>query len=277
MRAIRDFFVAVFNWIFQVQVKPVKIGGHCYMPLFYNISGSIKMSWDYLRFPDSEKKLIRKQIKAGAASGETPAICFCLTPEGSNGGLMLNNMLSVSDDALDWLELECKALVRDGIAVFPCLYVDDSIPRWWDIEKHAAIWTRVHGRICKYVTGYILSIETNEAANSKAHIEGCINAMRAYMPGVAFYGTHLQWKSGGQYSWTGGSSTPTNANIILAEYSWNPHNNVGIQAFKNQYNEIVQANLILKWVSHEYCVDFGSAFVKEAKKFQRAQGAWGVG
>ena len=72
MRAIRDFFVAVFNWIFQVQVKPVKIGGHCYMPLFYNISGSIKMSWDYLRFPDSEKKLIRKQIKAGAASGETP-------------------------------------------------------------------------------------------------------------------------------------------------------------------------------------------------------------
>ena len=281
-----DWLMDIINWLLSligigpVVWKPVTIGSHCYMPLFVpGMNGGIKMSWDYLSYSSDEKKHFRNHIKADAASGETPAICFCLTPRNVNGGLLENNMLAVGDDALSVLESRCQELVKAGIAVFPCLYVDDSVPRWWEIEKHIGIWIRISNQIKKYITGVILSIESNEMANNVGQLEGCINVMRNVFPEMEYYGTHLQFRSGGKYSWTGGNSTPKNANIILAEYSWNPHNGdtVGLDKFKNEYYAIQRANPTLNWISHEYNVNSESTVAKMQRQFLRDQNAWGIG
>ena len=277
-----NWITEFWNWLLSLfsgkETQPIKIGEHCYMPLFpSNATHGIMMTWGYLSWTDAKKKACRDAIKAGALPGETPAITFCLTPHNINGGLVEDSMLAVGDDALDWLELKCKELIEDGIAVFPCLYVDDAAPRWWEIEKHVAVWKRVHERIKKYVTGYILSIETNEHANNVAHIDGCMVVMRSVMPGVDFYGTHLQWKSGGRYSWNGGN-VPKSANIILAEFSWDPNKGdaVGLQPVKNEFYDIQRANPALKWVAHEINVNADSATGKAQTAWLRSAGAWGV-
>ena len=199
---IVDWFLSLFG---GSRIKAVTIGDHCYMPLFYrNLSGAIDATWNYLSKADGEKQHLRNHIQSNAQSGETPAICFCLTPQNINGGLVDNKMLAVTDGMLDYLESKCSELVKDGIAVFLCLYVDDSAPRWWEIERHTGVWKRIHERVGGYVTGYILSIEANEYANNANQLLGCINVMRAWMAGVAYYGIHLQWQANnGRYSWRG--------------------------------------------------------------------------
>jgi hypothetical protein len=265
--------------LFGVNPSAITIGDHVYMPLFpWDAAHKIMMTWDYLAWPDEKKKACRDVIKAGAKSNETPSITMCLTPSGCTSGMIDDKMLTVTDGMLDLLEQKIVELLKDGIAVFPCLYVDDAVPRWFEIEKHQAIWRRVHGRIGKYVTGYILSIETNEQASNVGHIRGCINAMREYMPGADFYGTHLQWKAGGRYSWTGGSSTPSNANIILVETPNNPHNGdaYGVWAVVRDCNEIKNACPGLKIVMHEFNVNSQSAVGKAQTEALRKVDAWGV-
>jgi len=280
MKAVLDLLVQLFNWIFQIESGPVKIGEHCYMPLFYRAqTGSVAMTWGYLSKPDYERAHLRKTIKDGAQSGETPAICFCLTPQNINAGVILDNM-TVSEEMLDYLEDRCKELVDDGVAVFPCLYVDDASPRWMEIEKHRPVWEKVHSRIGKYVTGYILSIETNEYANSAAHIDGCLTVMRSAMPGADFYGTHLQWKaSNGRYQWASAIGIPASANLILVEFSFDPHKGdlLGLQAVKNEFYDIQRCNPGLRWVAHEYNTDAGSVTCEAQKEFLRQQKIWGTG
>lgn len=280
MKSILEFFVALFNWIFQVEPGRIKIGEHCYMPLFYRAqSGAVAMTWDYLSKPEYERAHLRETIKAGARSGETPAICFCLTPQNINAGVILDNM-TVTDEMLEYLENRCRELVSEGIAVFLCLYVDDSAPRWMEIEKHREVWKRVHKRIGKYVSGYILSIETNEYANSVTHIDGRLKVMRDAMPGADYYGTHLQWKANnGRYSWNSSIGLPASANLILVEFSFDPHKGdmVGVQAVKNECYDIQRCNPVLRWVAHEINTNVGSVTCEAQREFLRQQNIWGVG
>lgn len=279
-----NWLTGLWNWFLSLLGgggnSPVKIGDHCYMPLFYrNLTGAIDMTWNYLSKSDPEKLHLRNHIKANAASGETPAIAFCLTPQNINGRLVDDKMLAVTDGMLGYLTAKCKELVQDGIAVFPCLYVDDLVPRWWQIENHVGIWKRIHGRISKYVTGYILSIESNEYANNVEQLRGCIAVMRAAMPGVDYYGTHLQFRANnGRYQWQGGASTPSNANIILVEYSWNPHKGdvAGVAGLHKEFAAIMAAEPVLKMVHHEFNVNFDSAIGKAQTEMLRERGAWGV-
>lgn len=280
MNWLIDFVRRVWNAIFGGGNSPVKIGDHCFMPLFYrNLTGGIDMTWNYLSKSDSEKQHLRNYIKANSTSDETPTIAFCLTPQSINGGLVDDKMLAVTDGMLDYLEAKCKELVKDGVAVFPCLYVDDLVPRWYFIEQHQAIWRRIHDRIKNYVTGYILSIETNEEANNVGQLQGCIEVMRVAMPDAAFYGTHLQFRANnGRYTWQGGASTPQNANIILVEYSWNPHRGdaAGVDGLQREFAAIMGASPNLKMVHHEYNVQFDSAVGNAQREMLRAWGAWGV-
>ena len=279
-----SFLNAIIDWIMRLLfdvIKPVKIGDHIFMPLFYkNLTGALDTTWNYMSKSDAEKQHLRNYIKANVKSGETKATCFCLTPQNINGGLIDDKTLTVTDGMLGYLESKCKELIEDGIAVFLCLYVDDSAPRWFAIESHKALWARIHGKVGKCVTGYILSIETNEYANSMSHIEGCINVMRSVMPGAAWYETHLQWvANNGKYIWNSITNLPKNADLILAEYSWDPHKGdaVGLENFKNEYFTIQKANPTLKFVSHEYNLNVGSAVFEAQRAFLRAQGAWGIG
>lgn len=278
-----SFLSDILNWILSLfsgggsAGKPIEIGAHVFMPLFYrNLRGGIDGTWNYLSKSDPEKLHLRKHLMENAQPGETPAITFILTPQAENGGLVDDKMLAVTDGMLDYLEAKCKELIEDGIAIFLCLYVDDKSPRWYEIEKHMAIWTRIHGRVGKYITGAILSIETNEKANNKAQIEGCINVMRAVMPGLAWYGTHLTWRSGGAYSWNTGNA-PANASIILMETSNDPHRDVPPKFVIDEYYEVKNSNPGLRFVVHESNLNVGSQNQLAARAALRNAGAWGVG
>lgn len=258
---------------------PVKIGDHVFMPLFYrNTGGNPDSTWGYLSKSDAEREHLRNTIKSDAESDETCAICFCLTPDNINGGLIGNSMAMVSEASLTVIEAHCKKLVESNIAVFICLYVDDpngNMPRWWEIEKHLNIWIAVHNRIKSYVTGYILAIESNEKGN-QGSIQHCIQKMRDNLPGVDFYGTHLQWKSGGAYSWSGGNA-PSNANIILMETRNDPHSDVSAGFVMGDYNEVKGSNPNLNFIVHEYNLNVDSSNFKATRAALRNSNAWGVG
>lgn len=280
-----NFIMSIVNWILSLfngggSNGPVRIGDHCYMPLFYrNLSSKVDATWNYLSKSDGEKQHLRKHIKDNAKSGETPAIVFCLTPQNINGGLLNNSMAAPTAGMLDYLEAKCRELVEDGIAVFLCLYVDDSIPRWWEIEKHKAIWTQIHARVCKYVTGCVLSIEANEYANNVGQLAGCITAMRAAMPKADYYGLHLQWlASNGKYSWRGISSVPASAGLVLAEYTHDPNkgNLINEATFRSQCRAIEAANPAVKIVHQEFNVDVLGAQGRRQTEILREEGVWGV-
>jgi hypothetical protein len=288
MNWLADIFKSIINFITEligigpvIEPTPIKIGSRCYMPLFTRkANGAVSGTWEYLALPDPDKKAIRAYLKTNAKSGETPAITFCLTPSNVSGGFLPNSMAGVDAAQLDRLENECKTLIKDGVAIFLCLYVDASAPWWMQIEAHKGIWSQVHGRTCKYASGVILSIETNEQAANLGHIEGCINVMRSAMPGLDYYGTHLQWHGAGKgYAWTGSNGTPRNVNIILAEYDLDlaKADAIGVQVFKNQFGAIRAACGGVKWVSHEYNLNAGSSVNRACEQYQRDNGVWGIG
>ena len=278
-----SIFEAIWNWIksiFHGSDSPIKIGDHCYMPLFpRRADGGLEMTWNYLSWPTTMQAEIRSWIKSHKASNETPAITFCLTPRNINGGLIENDMNGLTPEKLNVLEDRCKELVKAGIAIFPCLYVDDSEPRWWQIKKHVIAWQTIHGKIGKYVTGYILSIESNEKAKSVGQLNDCINTMMVNMPGVDFYGTHLQWTANnGRYSWKGGASTPNIANIIFVEYSWDPNkgNKIGVNKMENEFNAITAAEKRVKLCHQEFNVDATGSVGKKQTEMLRRKKAWGI-
>lgn len=305
-----SFFKKIWEWIKSLfggdKDKAIKLGDKVFMPLFYNYTSvsaleeavfkqsyiynkyfkaaatNIRATWDYMNKNEAERKFLRDFIKANAVNGETPAMTWCLSPYGVNGNTIPDNMSSVSVDALNVIEARCKEAVKDGIAVFLCLYVDDAVPRWFEIEKHKAVWKKVHDRVGYLVTGYVLSIETNEYANNVGHIEGCINVMRSVMSGVDHYTTHLQFaaKNSHGYEWIGSTnkSTPKNITMLLVEMSWDPHKGdaVGVQGVKNEYAAIKQREPSLRLIVHEYNINSMSATGKAQREWLRTQSPFGV-
>lgn len=242
-------------------------------------AGNIAATWDYLSKSEAGKKKCREEIKATTKSGEIPAITFLISRNGESGPL--GTFPNITDDQINQAKEMIKELVEEGIAVFPCLYVDDpsgSIPKWWEIEKHMNSWIRVNNGIKKYVTGYILSIETNEKANSKNHIEGSITAMRAYMAGVDYYGTHMEFGKRGRYTWTGGGTTPNNADIIILEL-WDPHKGdaMGLNGVKNRYNHIKPRVGILRLIWQEWNLNPNGSINKQQREWLKSKKEWGVG
>ncbi len=268
---------AIWSWImslFGAPLGPVKVGERVFMPLFLPYK---MMTWNYLAMNDGARKSVRDYIRAQALYNETPAICFLLTPDDCNGGLVGNKMDMVTDIAKDELHRKCKELVKDGIAIFACLYNDDptpAMPKWWEIEKHKNIWACLHGILKDYVSGYILSIESNEKADSKEHLEGCITFMRAVLPGAQFYGTHLQWQARGRYTWDRGNA-PSNADCILMETRNDPNYDVPASSVLADYEAAQRANPI-KICVHEYNINVNSSNQLTARAGIRKADAWGV-
>jgi hypothetical protein len=272
----------LFGWLWgndDDDAGKVEIGAHVFMPLFVRVTSGLIATWEYMARPDSERKQIRDYIKANAAPGETPAITFCLTPWNVNGHTIPDNMSDVNGFALGVIRAMCKELVQDGIAVFLTLYVDDAAPRWMNIKDHRAVWKKVHKEVKDLVSGAILSIESNEHAIFKADIEKCIAVMQEIMPGFDYYGTHLQWGASGRYRWTGGSSTPSNANIILAENTWDPQRGdaAGVSKIRSEWQSIRASEQRVKLVAHEYNLNAGGTTEKAQRAELRAQGIWGIG
>jgi hypothetical protein len=271
----------LFGWLWDNggETDKVEIGDHIFMPLFCRIASRVVGTWDYMARNDAERKQMRDYIKTNAAPGETPAITYCLTPYNVNGHTIDDDMRDVTSFALGVIRAMCEELVNDGIAVFLCLYVDDAAPRWMNIADHRKVWQKVHKEVNGLASGYILSIETNEKAIFKADIENSIAVMREVFPGAEFYGTHLQWGAGGRYRWTGGSSTPSNANIIFVENSWDPHKGdaAGVYRIRSEWQSIRAAEQRVKLVAHEYNINAGGAIEKAQRAELRSQGIWGIG
>ena len=306
--------VLSFNGCDPLDPSAIKINKPISMPLFYNNGGvrstspdtlsadtsisfmerryfsklkgsnlkasNLDSTWCYLNKSEAGKKKCREQIKAVTKSGEIPAITF-LIAVGDCGG-PLGGFPNVTDDQINQAKEMIKVLVKEGIAVFPCLYVDDpsgSCPRWPDIEKHMTIWTRIHNGIGRYVTGYVLSIESNELANNAEQLRGCINVIRVAMPGVDYYGTHMAFGSSGRYSWTGGSSTPSNADFILLEAPWHPNQGdaQGLRGIQNLYNNVKPRVGGLRLIWHEYNLNPSGNIIIQQREWLKTKGEWGVG
>lgn len=280
-----DILAALWAWVlslFGCEPEPerVKIKGHAFMPLFIREGNGPRGTWEYLALSDDLRANVRAQIKAGVGEDETPAISFCLTPAGVSGGLCDDKMLAVTDDALAVLETKLLELINAGIALFPCLYTDNAVPRWKEIAAHKTIWKRVHGKIGHLVTGWILSGETNEEAQNVEEIRAAIADMKEVCPGADYYGTQLQWKAfNGRYSWNSAASTPRGADVILAEASWDPHKGdaVGVDGLAREQAEMVRAGLGALIVWHEYNITPWSAMAGQQRKYLRGQNVWGIG
>jgi len=280
-----DIVQAIIDWIkslFGCDPAPerIKISGHCFMPLFVSENGRPRGTWEYLSLDESLRNNTRAQIKAGVGEGETPAICFCLTPSGVSGGLIDDKMLAVTDDALAVLETKILELIDDGIAIFGCLYTDGGRPAWQSIAAHRSVWRRVHTKIGHLVTGWILSIETNEAAPNVEQIRAGMADMRDMLPGADYYGTHLQWKAyNGKYVWNSAASTPRGADVILAEASWDPNKGdiAGVAGLARENGEMVRAGLGCLIVWHEYNITPWSKVGQEQRAYLRGQNVWGRG
>ena len=214
-----------------VDTKRVEIKSQISMPLFYTKSGTkadgivdtntfmyqryfsqceglkdvkglanIDGTWDYLAKSESDRKRCREAILETCKNGETPAITFCLSAQAGNtsfAGKMWNNATfpNVDADGLKEVTDLIKELCREGIAVFPCLYSDGGGPSWTKIGNANVMagWKTVNDSIGQYVTGYVLSIESNEEAQSLDQLQKALAAMRTAMPGVPFMGTHMQF------------------------------------------------------------------------------------
>jgi hypothetical protein len=284
IEAIIMWIKKLFGWEPEPEAIRIEDGQHLYMPLFHTkIDGSANGTWNYLGLSDDDRAHCRAQLKSGAVDGEVPAISFCLTPNDLSGGLWTAFPV-VSLEGLAVVKAKLEELVKDGIAAMPCLYVDDptgDMPRWWEISKYGDGWAQIHAEIGHLCTGYILSIENNERASSVHHMAGCVDHMRRLMPGVQFYGTHLQWLGAGQagYRWSGNTSTPTNLDLILVETTWHPNqgDNVGVAGLAKELTNIIRACPGKRLVIHEYNLNPAGAVCAQQRAYLRGQAVWGVG
>jgi len=278
-------FIAVFiAWLISFLTgnpRAIQVDGNVIMPLFYiDLNGKIASTWNYLSKSKAEQQHCRNEIKRVAVDGEQPAITFLLSHAGEDGGIW-SNFPVINQPNLDTAVDAIKELVNDNIAVFPCLYTDDALPRWWEIWKHVDVWKVIHENIGRYVSGYILSIETNEQVISLAQLQDCIERMKSAMPGAQYYGTHLEYnaKSGNSnYRWAGGNTTPSNANLILVEL-WQPQSGDarGVQGVKILYSDIVAHEPNMKLCIHEYTFNPPGDICRQQREYLRNRNPWGVG
>lgn len=256
----------------------VDASGKLFIPLFFNGASGLCSTWPYLAMGDADRQAFRDYVKREAKSGETPAICFLLTPH-KEGGYILSDDMIVNPMRVKAATEKIKELVREGIAVFCCLYTDDDNPRWWLISDHVPAWKAVHKAFGRYVSGYCLSIETNEYAKSVGQLEGCIDVMRAAMPDAQHYTTHLQWKSdNGKFCWRGESSRPQNITCLLVENSWQPQrgDTVNVGGLEREFNEIERADGRIKKIWHEFNINPAQIMQKQ-RDLLRSKNPFGVG
>jgi len=279
---IVSFIKALFG--IETEPKAIQCKEHVCMPLFYvGENGKPEGTWNYFSKTAAERAHCRAQIKATAVDGETPAICFCLTPSDISGNIW-SAFPVINQPNLDTVKEIIVETIEDGIACFPCLYVDDpfgAMPRWWEISLHTAAWRAVNDNLGDLFSGVVLSIETNERASSVGHMSGCIKVMISCFPDLQFYATHLQWMGRGKsgYVWKGGASTPKEINLLLVENSWDPHRGdaAGIGGMSREYAAIKNATGDIKKIWHEYNLNPGGAICQEQREYLRSEDEFGVG
>lgn len=287
MQALAILAAAAWWLLERIGIRPsdpraVRLGGRLFMPLFYlDLRNKIASTWNYLAKELTEQQHCRARIKALCANGETPAITFLVTT-GEGGNLWLSFPGVLNEPAVDAAASAMRELCADGIAVIPCLYVDDpsgSMPRWWEIASHRDGLKQLHERIGRYVSGYLVSIEQNERARDVYQIEDAIEAMQSAMPGAQVYGTHLQWTGGGSYRWQGGRSTPANAGIIVAEASWQPQqgDSRGVDGVRRDIDAMAGNVDMSKIVYQEFNINPTSETNAKQREFLRSRAMWGQG
>lgn len=280
-----NFLQTFWRWLMDllgVEPRAIHVSGRVFMPLFYvNLSGRVDSTWDYLSKSFGEQKHCRAEIKRLAKPGEQAAIVFLLTPP-DEAGLIFSPFPVLNDGNVKTAIAAIKALLKDDIAVFACLYADDRAPWWYNIYSHieAGAWGRLHEKIGRYVTGYILSIETNEKAENVGQIERAIVSMKNAMPGAQFYGTHLQWKGKSEisnYRWQSQATTP-NCDLILWEGSWDPHDGdaIGVDGLQREYRD-VYSHIFVRLLWNEYNFNPAGETNRKQREYLREQKAWGVG
>ncbi len=221
---------AVVAWLLTRQPPDrARIRAPVSAPLFTPQQGgpymqSVTSTWGYLAMNPKQRAEQRWWVKRWTLRNETPVMAFILTPA-NEAGMIFTPWPHINKENLKRACRCIEELVNDGIGVFPTLYVDDKPPWWYQIEAHVETWRRVHDVIGKHVNGYLLSIESNEQTRSVTQLQHCIHIMREAMPGVEYYGTHLQRNAKSKvsaYRWTSVQDSPANANVIFAEHSWHP-------------------------------------------------------
>lgn len=244
-------------------------------------AGTVDTTWVYLQKNANQRKECRDKVKATCRSGEQPAMTFLISTKDCAGPL--SGFPNVTDAQIEEAKVMIREVVEDGIAVFCCLYVDDpsgSMPNWTKIEQHKAVWTKINNGIGRYVTAYVLSIESNELASDATHLKNCINVMKAAMPGAYYYGTHMAFHGTGRYVWVGGPTTPSSADFILLEAPWHPNqgNAQGMNGIKELYNSVKPRVGGLRLIWHEYNLDPDGNMNKQQRDWLKDKKIeWGVG
>jgi len=281
--AVAGAAAGVFFMFFNDPPDKVKIKGRICMPLFYPIdSGGFGHTWNYLSMSENERAACRWWIKHFTAKGETPAITFLLSPPQEAGNIFVPWPVVNKPNLDRAVKIIKEELVAEGIAPFACPYTDDKPPWWYDIGKVSGSWAEVHSAIGKHINGYILSIEADEQTRLVESLDDCIYEMRQIMPGVDYYGVHLHWHSKSKvssYIWKGGTSTPVEANLILAETSGHPKDGdkVSIDKLRAEARAILAGNPNVKICLHEYNKKANGATANAQRDMLRQLGFWGVG
>jgi len=285
MKRISKIWNWIVSWFRGGEVKAVKIiGKKLCMPLFYpGVSGGTDGTWNYLSKSETDRKYCRDQIKAVAVRGEQPAIAFLLSPS-DEAGRIWNPFPALNQSALKLVREAMRELCEENIAVFVTLYNDDpagSMPKWWEIESYKVAWGEAWKEVGQYVSGCILSIESNERTSSVGQLQHRIQIMSEAMPGAQIYGTHMAYLGRGLpgYQWASVATTPVNAGIILVENSWQPQagDSAGVEGVRREWDGAAKLVDMRKVVWHEYNYNPGGETCKAQREFFRSREQWGVG
>jgi len=284
------FWKRLRRWLmelFGIDVKAVTLGDKVFMPLFYvTQTGGTAATWDYLNKSKDDQKYCRDMILNMCKSGETPAICFLLTP-GYEAGSVFDHFPKINEYNLSHAIDAMRECAWDGIAVVPCLYTDDKPANpvthkgwFYEIESYEKEWGYIHERIKRYVSAYCLSIESNEQCKTVSALQHYIYLMGKFMPGKPC-GVHLQWQSrgSGNYVWNSLASTPENADFILVEFSWHPDNgdSKDVSGLQSEML-IIQTELKdKKLLFHEFNMNPAGEIMPEQRERMRSYRPWGVG
>lgn len=279
------------RWVMEllgIEPSAVKLGDRVFAPLAYvSPTDGMAMTWDYLNKSKSDQKYCREMILNMAQKDETPAIVFLLSP-GYEAGSAFDHFPNINEANLAIVVEAIRECAWDGIAALGCWFTDDKpanpVTRegwFYQIENYQGVLQYVHARIGRYISGYCLSIESNEQCKTVSALQHYIHLMKKYM-GNKPCGTHLQWQSKGAdgYVWNSDASTPQNADFILAEFSWHPNqgDKHGVEGIDRE-QPLIQAacGKNIKLLYHEYNLNpIGKLMTAQRKKLRKT-GAWGVG
>lgn len=267
--------------LFGIDVKAVTLGDKVFMPLFYvTQTGGTAATWDYLNKSKDDQKYCRDMILNMCASGETPAICFLLTPPYEAGNIFTPFPEVINSENLEIAVDAMRECAWDGIAVMPCLYTDDKAPWWFDIEKHTETWNCIADKIDRYCSAYCLSIESNEQTTSIGMLQHKIAQAKECFQGKPL-GTHLQWKGAGKsgYRWDSLASTPANADFLFVEFSWQPGqgDKKGVAGVQSEML-MIQADIPnRKLLFHEFNMNPAGEIMPAQRERMRSYQPWGVG